>query len=487
MSLILAILLPSLIGIMTLPAIPNRRLASYWSSLLSSLTFFIAIPLIIQVYHSASPEFLFGDWLFCDKLSAFFLGINTFIAMNINFYAISYLNNESRIGIYGIVYRFFHTFFHLFNLGMLLVCLSNNIGILWIAIELATISSVVLVALYQTPEALEAAWKYLVLCGVGIALALIGTVIVYFAASLYLPADQGLLWTALMAKAPMLSSKLLMIAFTFIFIGYGTKVGFFPLHNWLPDAYAEGPAPIAALLSGLLLNIAFLAILRFKILLEHANVMSFPQDLFLAFGFASLLYAAFSLLNQRKLNRLFAYSSIEHVGLISIAFGLGTPLAYLAGLLHIMLHALGKSAVFLSCGAIIQRFRTQTLSQLNGLSTVVPFNAWCLLFGTLVLLGMPPFGMFFSELLLILATAKTHLWLLVPLLLGITVSFLAIFSKIQSVIFSETPTATKPLLDTHHLSWPGFLHLLLILFAGLYIRFFYLKPILPLLIGGKGL
>lgn len=484
MSLILAVLLPSIIGIITLPFIANRQLAGYWSVFLSTLSFIIALPLIIKAYQTSAPIFYMDHWLFCDKLGAFFLGINTFVAMTINYYALSYLNNESRVGLYGIIYRFFHTFFHLFFIGTLIVTLSNNIGVIWIAIELATISSVVLVALYQTSEALEAAWKYLILCGVGIALALIGTVIIYFAATLYLPADQGLLWTSLIVKAPQLPAKLLMIAFVFVFIGYGTKVGFFPLHNWLPDAYCEGPAPIAALLSGLLLNIAFLAILRFKMILEHSSAVIFSNDLLLFFGFTSLLYAACSMLNQRKLNRLFAYSSIEHAGLIGIAFGLGTPLAYLAGLLHILIHALGKSAIFLSCGSIIQRFRTQTISHLKGISTVVPLNAWCLLFAVFVILGLPPFGLFFSELFLILATIQAHIWLIIPLLTGISLSFLAIFSKIQSVIFSESPTPAKPLFDTRHLSWPVILHLLLIIAAGLWIPFFYLSPVVKNLIQG---
>lgn len=484
MNSIALLLIPSVLAIITLPIIVNRRLAAYWSATLATFSFLVAIPLIIKSYEMTQPIFFLHQWLFCDKLSAFFVGLNTLITMTTCFYAISYLNNEPQEKLHGLIYRFYHMFFHIFTLSMLLVTLSNNIGFMWIAMELATISSVVLVGLYQTPEALEAAWKYLILCGVGIGLALLGTVIIYFAAHPYLPGEQGLLWTSLLTQAPHFSSKLLAVAFVFLFIGYGTKVGFFPLHNWLPDAHAEGPSPISALLSGLLLNIALLAILRFKLILDYTTLAHFVSFLLLLFGFINLLFAALSLLRQRELKRLFAYSSIEHMGLISIALGLGTPLAYLAGFLHILMHSLSKTAAFLSSGAIIQRFHTQTMSQLKGLSSSVPISGWCILLSSFIILGMPPSGLFFSEILLILATLETHFWLLIPLLLGLGISFLAIFSRIQSVVFSAHPTPIQPLHDTQHLSWPVILHLVLAISAGLWIPLFFIQPVITLLMQG---
>ena len=458
MNLILLFLLPSIIAIITLPFIAKRQLAAYWSAFLAIVSFILAIPLILSAYKLEQPLFALNQFLFCDKLSAFFIGLNSFITMTTSLYAISYLQNEPQTALYHFIYRFYHTFFHVFTLGMLIVILSNNIALMWIAMELATVSSVVLVALYQTHEALEAAWKYLILCGVGIALALLGTVILYFSTYPYLSNEQGLLWTALLSQAPFLPPKLLAISFVFLFIGYGIKVGFFPLHNWLPDAHAEGPSPISALLSGLLLNIALLAILRFKLLLSHTLLASFSSNLLLLFGFLNLLFAAFSLLRQRKLKRLFAYSSIEHMGLISIALGIGTPLAYFAGFLHILMHALSKTAAFFSSGSIIQRFHTQTLSQLKGLVTTVPLSGWCLLLSSFAILGLPPSGLFVSELLLILATLKAAPWLLFPLVLGLIVAFIAIFSKIQSVMFSAHPTSYQPLNHTQQLTWPVIFH-----------------------------
>ncbi len=484
MNFILLFTLPSIIAVLTLPFIRNRNTAAYYSAMLTTLSFILSIPLMIQCYHQIEPIFSLNQWLFCDKLSAFFIGLNSFIAMTTSFYAISYLNNEPRTVLHPLTYRFYHTFFHLFTLSMLIVILSNNIGLMWIAMELATISSVILVALYQTQEALEAAWKYLILCGVGIGFALLGTAILYFSAHSYLSSNQGLLWTALVKQAPHFSTKLTAIAFVFLFIGYGTKVGFFPLHNWLPDAHAEGPSPVSALLSGLLLNVALLAILRFKLMLAHTAIAAFPNQLLLLFGFVSLLFAAFSLLRQRKLKRLFAYSSMEHLALISIAFGIATPLAYVAGLLHIAIHSLSKTAVFYSCGNIIQRFHTQTLSQLKGLTTTVPLHGWCLLLSSFVLLGLPPSGLFFSELFLIIAVLHTMAWLLIPLVIGLVIAFIAIFSKMQHVAFSEHPTNYQSLKDTKQLAWPVMLHLGLVMLCGLWLPLRFIHPVIHLLMQG---
>ena len=484
MNLILLFLLPSLLAIVTLPWIKNHNASNYWSALLASLSFLLAIPLIISSYKNPQPLFFLHHSLLCDKLSAFFIGLNSFITLTTSFYSISYLNNEPPAMFHNVIYRFYHTFFHLFTFSMFLVILSNNIAFMWVAMELSTLTSVILVALYQTHEALEAAWKYLILCGTGIGLALLGTVIVYFTAHPYLPDDQGLLWTSLVTQAPLFSTKLLAIAFVFLFIGYGTKVGFFPLPNWLPDAQAEGPAPISALLSGLLLNVALLAILRFKLILSHTSIASFATYLFLIFGVVSLLFSAFSLLRQHKLKRLFAYSSIEHMSLISIALGIGTPLAYIAGFLHILMHSLGKTAAFFGSGSIIQRFHTQNINQLKGLSVLIPWNTWGLLFSSFAILGLPPSGLFLSELILVFAILKTSIWLILPIIIGLIISFIAIFSKIQRIAFSDHPIEYQPLTNTHHLLWPVFMHLSLMLFAGLWLPLFFIQPVVHLLAQG---
>ena len=484
MNFILLFLIPSILAIFTLPFIVHRRLASWWSATLATLSFAFSISLMIHAYSHVGILFFLHQWLLCDKLSAFFIGLNSFITMTTSFYAIRYLANESQLLLHKLTYRFYHTFFHLFTFSMFIVSLSNNIGLMWIAMELATISSVVLVALNQTREALEAAWKYLILCGVGIGLALLGTSIIYFSAQPYLNNQQALLWTSLITQASHLSPVLLSIAFVFLFVGYGTKVGFFPLHNWLPDAHAQGPSPISALLSGLLLNVALFAILRYKLILMHTAVANFASYLLILFGFFNLLFAAFSLLRQRQLKRLLAYSSMEHLGIISIALGLGTPLAYLAGFLHMMMHSLSKTAAFFSAGNIMQRFHTQTISQLKGLCICAPVNGWCLLLSSFAILGLPPSGLFISELLLILAIITTHTWLVIPFVLGIVIAFVALFSKIQNLAFSATPTVYQPIHNSRQLTWPVILHLSLVWIAGFWLPLVWLKPIVYALMQG---
>src|SRR6185503_4887384 len=228
-----------------------------------------------------------------------------------------------------------------------LALVANNIGLMWVAIEIATLTTVLMVGIYRTHEALEAAWKYFILGSVGIALALFGTILVYMAARPVLGEGQdAMVWTALIAKAGGFAPELLNVAFVFLMLGYGTKVGLAPLHAWLPDAHAEGPTPISAVLSGLLLNVALYALLRFKMLLAANPAAIAPGPLMIALGLLSLIFASFMLYRRRDIKRMFAYSSIEHMGLITFAFGMGGPLANFAGLLHMTLHSLTKSAIF---------------------------------------------------------------------------------------------------------------------------------------------
>lgn len=483
MNRILLFLLPSIFAIVILPNIANRKRASQISALLATISFLLAITLALNAYQSILPIFFLHHWMMCDKLGAFFMVMNGFIAMTASIYAIFYFDHENKTDLHPFSYRFYHTCFHLFILSMFIVILSNNLALLWIAMELATISSVILIALYQNTKALESAWKYLILCGVGIALALLGTVIVYCATEPHLHAREALLWTALMQHAPLFSPILLSIAFVFLLVGYGTKVGFFPLHNWLPDAHSESPAPISALLSGLLLNIALLAILRFQLILQKTTLSHFSSHLLLLFGFATLLFSAFSLLRQRQLKRLLAYSSMEHMGLITIMLGIGTPLAYFAAFLHMLMHALAKSAAFFASGSILQRFHTQTLSQLKGLCHTMPSVGWGLLICVLALTGFPPSGLFISELLMILALFKTHLFLLIPFVLGLSVAFIALLSKFQRLAFSSHPTMNPPDNYSPSFSWPIWLHIFLVVIAGLFVPIALLQPVVLFLQG----
>ncbi len=266
---------------------------------------------------------------------------------------------------------------------MLLALLTNNMGLLWVAMEAATLATVLLVAVYRTPASLEAAWKYFILCGVGIAQALFGTILLYLAAERVVPIEgAGLLWTHLDAVKGDLEPTVIALAFVFLLVGYGTKVGLVPLHNWLPDAHAEGPTPISAVLSGLLLNVALYAVLRFKVLVDGALQTRFAGDLMMGFGLLSVVVAAFFLSRQRDIKRMFAYSSIEHMGLITFAFGMGGPIASFAGLLHMTVHSLTKSAIFFTVGHAAQKAGTQMMENIRGLVRVSPPVGWGLMLGS---------------------------------------------------------------------------------------------------------
>jgi len=364
--------------------------------------------------------------------------------------------------------RLYHSMYQLFSATMLCALLTNNLGLLWVAMEAATLSTVLLVTLYRTPASLEAGWKYFILCGVGIAQALFGTILLYFAAEKVLGAEgmSALLWTHLNAVKGQLEPTVLGLAFVFLLVGYGTKVGLAPLHNWLPDAHAEGPTPISAVLSGLLLNVAIYAVVRCKVLVEGALHTSLPSHMLMGFGLVSVVLAAFFLWRQRDIKRLFAYSSIEHMGIITFAFGMGGPVANFAALLHMTVHSLTKSAIFFAVGHAAQKAGTQVMDDIRGLITLSPTVGWGLMLGTLAILGLPPFGVFASEFLILTTAMRDQPWATPILLLALGVAFAAIFRRVQPMVFGETTARRLP----HPPALvPVFLHLGLVLTLGLFI------------------
>jgi len=333
--------------------------------------------------------------------------------------------------------------------------------------EGATLATVLLVSLYRTPASLEAAWKYFILCGVGIAQALFGTVLLYMAAEKVLGADGGaLLWTHLDGVKSLLDANVMTLAFAFLLVGYGTKVGLVPLHNWLPDAHAEGPTPVSAVLSGLLLNVALYAVLRCKMLADGALQSHLAGNLMMGFGLVSVVASAFLLLRQKDVKRMFAYSSIEHMGLITFAFGMGGPIASFAGLLHMTVHSLVKSAIFFAVGHAAQKAGTQVMDDIRGLIKVSPTVAWGLMLGSLAILGMPPFGVFASEFLIVTTAMREHPWATPFLLIALGVAFATVFSRVQPMVFGDT---TLQRLPHPPALLPVFLHLGLGLMLGLYI------------------
>lgn len=321
-------------------------------NIIASLGTFLASALLTAEIVAAGPRFAFGELFFIDSLNVFFVALTAFVGLTTSIFSGPYMRNEQEHGkLTAPRLRLYKSMFQLFMFTMLAALTTNNLGILWVAMEAATLTTVLLVSLYRTPASLEAAWKYFILCGVGIAQALFGTILLYFAAERVLgETGNALLWTHLVGVKGQLEPTIMALSFIFLLVGYGTKVGLAPLHNWLPDAHAEGPTPVSAVLSGLLLNVALYAILRCKVLADGAIPGGFAGNLMMGFGLLTLVVAAFFLSRQKDIKRMFAYSSIEHMGLITFAFGMGGAVANFAGLLHMTMHSLTKSAIFFTVG-----------------------------------------------------------------------------------------------------------------------------------------
>ena len=457
----LAILVVPATAAGVLALLPGYRLTSRLNVAATLATFLAALSLL-WVRPAA------GLFLAIDDLNVVFIVLTTFVGFTTSAFSASYIAHELEIGRLTPIYvRFYHAMYQILMFAMNLALVANNIGLMWVAIEFATLTTVLMVGIYRTPEALEASWKYFILGSVGIAMALFGTIIVYLAA---LPVvGEGLdamAWSILIAHGGAFDPALLNLAFVFLLLGYGTKAGLVPLHAWLPDAHAEGPTPISAVLSGLLLNVALYAILRFKILLA-ANVLAFaPGPLMLTMGLTSVVFAAFMLYRRRDIKRMFAYSSIEHMGIITFAFGMGGPLANFAGLLHMTMHSLTKSAIFFAVGHISQVKGTQRIADIRGLTETHPLLGWSLVVGVMAIAGLPPLGIFTSEFLVVSSTFARGYFLAIPLVLGLLVAFGALLLRLHGLAFGEPHGGTAPVEASYV---PMFAHLALVLGAGIYL------------------
>src|SRR5215475_13690557 len=364
----IAVLGLPLAGALVLAIVGERRIAPLINVGASLLTWIASIALTVRVI-ADGPMLVLGRLFFIDPFNVFLVALTAFVGFTTALFSRPYMQIEKEHGrLTAARLRLYHSMYQLFNFTMLLALTTNNMGILWVALEAATLATVLLVSLYRTPASLEAAWKYFILCGVGIAQALFGTILLYFAAEKVLGAGGGaLLWTQLHAVRGQLEPTVLSLAFVFLLVGYGTKVGLVPLHNWLPDAHAEGPTPISAVLSGLLLNIALYSVVRSKALVDGALGRGFSGGLMMGFGLLSVVVAAFFLSRQRDAKRMFAYSSIEHMGIMTFAFGMGGAIAAFAGLLHMTVHSLTKSAIFLTVRHAAQKTGTQIMDDIRGL------------------------------------------------------------------------------------------------------------------------
>lgn len=458
-----------LCGAVLLVMMPSLRLASWLNVFVNGVCFAVSVALAWLVVSGGQD--LVTEWLHIDAFNVYLVVLTTFVGLTSAIFSRPYMLHVCEQGLVANKgMRLYHSMYQLFLFTMLVALTTNNLGVMWVAVEGATLATVLLVSIYRTPEAIEAAWKYFILCGVGIALALFGTVLLYFAAQQAMPLtpENGLTWTVIYGIRGELEPTITSIAFVFLLVGYGTKVGLVPLHNWLPDAHSEGPTPMSAVLSGLLLNVALYAVLRLKMVVD-GSLASTPTPhmagyLLMFFGLLSFAVAAFFLHRQRDIKRMFSYSSIEHMGLMTFAFGIGGPLATFAGLFHMLAHSLTKSAIFVTVGHATHIAGTQNIERIRGIIRTQPSVGWPLIIGVAAIAGFPPFGIFTGEFLLLAATMESWPWLTGLLLIGLAVAFAGLFRHLHPMVYGMPPEGQVPVRAN---IWPVYIHLALVLWLGL--------------------
>lgn len=438
-------LTPLLLGVCVLTSLValfarSVRAASLFAFTGSTIAFvlslFIAVPALLGFVQPLAEA---GLW-YVDGLSACLVLIIGFVQWTATIASMSYLAEEVHEGVIGLPHvRRYWALLGLFILSMFTVAVSNNLGFMWIALEATTLATILLVAFYARPGSLEAAWKYLILCSTGIALGLIGLIFTSYAASLAggVGALNAINWTNLLAVAPSLSPTLMKVAFAFILIGYGTKVGLAPMHTWLPDAHSSAPSPISGMLSGVLLNTALFAVFRYKALVDGAMGASvWTNTLLLGFGTLTCILPAAFILVQKDYKRLLAYSSIEHMGLITFSAGLGA-LGLVASLIQMIGHALIKPLLFFGAGNILLRFKSTKFERVSGVVRALPYTGGMFLAGVLLLLATPPSPLFVSEYLIVSSGIAMHPALIALILFALAVIFAGFVRLVMPMLFAR--------------------------------------------------
>jgi hydrogenase-4 component F len=402
---VLVLLVLPAAGSLLCGAVHRRRLLEIVTVLSSGATFAGALWLIGQTSGGRTLSAL-GDWLYVDGLSSYVAAIVSGSAFVVSLYSLGYLRRQvQRRKVDARQLWLYYLLLNVFVFTMMLVLLSNNLGFLWIGTEATTLATAFLVAFYERESSIEAAWKYVIICSVGIALALFGIILTYFSALHVVPPTANALnWSTLMLSAKDLDPAVLKLAFIFLLVGFGTKAGLAPMHTWKPDAYSQAPAPISALMAAGLVNVALYSLMRFFILTNTAVGGGFAPTLFMIFGLASMGIAVPFIWLQTDFKRLLAYSSVEHVGIIIFAIGLGTPLAYFGALLHLLNNAIAKTLLFLTVGNVRMAYNSRLVRKVTGAIKVIPVSATLLIAGVFALTGWPPFGIFVSEFTIVSAS-----------------------------------------------------------------------------------
>jgi hydrogenase-4 component F len=433
-ALTLMIVLAPIVAIMLIILIQEAQLASWLNLTASIITFAAAVPMPWLVRDGLQTYW--GGYIAIDALGAWVTFCSAAVYLLASIYAVGYmrlLEQDTRLPA-------FYALFAGFALTTLLGPMMNNAGLYWIAIELTTLVSTFLVAFERAAESIEAAWKYIIVVSGGISLALLGTVLFYWAGSMVQGPTYDMTWATLAQAAPHMNHSLLLLAFLLVLIGYGTKVGLAPMHTWLPDAHSEGPTPVSALLSGALLNTAMVGIIRYLAITDAANVGAVPRVTLIALGVFSLLIATLFIVRQEGIKRLMAYSSVEHMGVIALGVGFGGQLGLAGALYHMLNHSLNKSLMFFGAGSMMRSYDTKDIKRIRLVSRRFPVVGAMWLAGAVAITGAPPFGLFASELTILRAglqsSAAWASFVMAVLLIAIFIGFLNHFRG----MYYESPT-----------------------------------------------
>jgi hydrogenase-4 component F len=438
MNLLLLFFSP-LVAILLMLIISKKRLAWEIISVISA-GFELLIVLVMITGLISGQTYMVAPLFSVTALGALLLGIIAVVGLFATLHSVGYLRGEQAKEMIGLK-RVWECYLltRLFVLCMYLAVTANNPIIMWIAIEATTLSTVFLISFFNRKADIEAAWKYLIINSVGLLLGLLGTLL-FLAQG---PSNGGFVnWDQLLSGVRHMDPLMSKFAFILILIGYGTKMGLVPMHTWRPDTYNKAPLPVVALLSGALMNVAFFAILHFKVLIDAVVGGGFSQMLFLFFGIVSLAVPAFIIYTQTNYKRLLAYSSIEHAGIMMLGFGFG-GIGIFGALLHMVYHALAKSLLFFVASNTALKYSSSKIADVSGMLSVLPYTSILAVIGFLVIIGIPPSGIFFSELYIFLA-GFAHFWVLAVLAIAlILLVFAGYLKQLYPMLFGVVPEGIK--------------------------------------------
>ncbi len=439
------------------------------------LVFSILSLIDINKYKVIVGDGILSEFFYVDSLSGYIIFITSVAFFLVSLFSISYFGQELKRNVITLKkLKLYYSLSNAFVLAMLLALTTPNMGVMWIAIEATTLASAFLVGFYNNKRAIEAAWKYLIICSVGIAFAMFGIVLLYYSSTITQVGTKvsGLNWNLLLQHASSLDQSILKIAFIFILIGFGTKVGFSPMHTWLPDAHSQAPSPVSALLSGVLLNTAMYGIIRvLSIVNKSLGSNGYTGNLLLLLGLLSLATAAIFVLVQQDYKRILAYSSIEHMGIIALGLGICTPVSIFAALYHTFNHAITKSMLFLATGNVYLKYHTKKIASIHGLIKTMPVTGIAFVLGVFAITGMPPFGIFMSEFNTVAGAIQSKYYIIAALLLIFLAAIFAGFVKQLSKMFYGENTNSEIKKGELDFIGPTVLIILLciMIFVGIYI------------------